>query len=72
MISSRWLERLNAYAEFDPNILRHNGIWWAADEAVLNKVQIKKFKKLPVKVEQNDAILTALLYISTYMHYEVH
>ncbi len=24
---------------FDPSILRHNGIWGAADEAVLNKVQ---------------------------------
>jgi hypothetical protein len=32
---------------FDPSILRHSGIWGAADEAVLNKVH-KKPKKIPL------------------------
>ncbi len=31
---------------FDPSILRHSGIWGAADEAVLNIVH-KKTKKIP-------------------------
>ncbi len=33
---------------FDPSILRHSGIWGAADEAVLNKVHRKKIKKIPL------------------------
>ncbi len=34
--------------EFDPSILRHSGIWGAADEAVLNIVhKKKKYKKSP-------------------------
>ncbi len=32
---------------FDPRILRHTGIWRAADEAVLNKVHRKKSQKSP-------------------------
>ncbi len=32
---------------FDPSILRHSEIWRAADEAVLNKVHLKKYKKSP-------------------------
>jgi hypothetical protein len=45
------LERLTANAKvagFDPGILRHSGIWGAADEAVSNKVQYKKFPYLTV------------------------
>ncbi len=45
-----WLEHLTANAEvatrpgFDPSILRHSGIWGAADEALSNKVlQIAKY-----------------------------
>ncbi len=35
---------------FDPSILRHSGIWGAADEAVLNNVhKKKKVKKSPLK-----------------------
>jgi hypothetical protein len=30
---------------FDPSILRHSGMWGAADEAVLNPVHRKKFQK---------------------------
>jgi hypothetical protein len=39
-VSAEWLERLTVNAKvagFDPSILRHRGIWGAADEAVLNK-----------------------------------
>ncbi len=38
--SSVWLPILsrNSPAVFNPSILRHNGIWDAADEATLNKV----------------------------------
>ncbi len=32
---------------FDPSILRHNRIWGAADEAVLNTVNINKIQKNP-------------------------
>ncbi len=35
---------------FDPSIRRHSGIWRAADEAVLNKVRKKIFKKSPQKI----------------------
>ncbi len=33
---------------FDPGILRHRGIWGAADEAVLNKEFTKKILKIPL------------------------
>ncbi len=33
---------------FDPSILRHSGIWGAADEAVLNTVHREKNKKIPL------------------------
>jgi hypothetical protein len=33
--------------ELDLSILRHSGIWGAADEAVLNKV-MEKFEKIPL------------------------
>ncbi len=32
---------------FDPSILRHSGIWGAADDAVLNTVHREKNKKSP-------------------------
>ncbi len=35
-----------AYRKFDPSILRHSGIWGAADEAVLNIVQKIKNPKI--------------------------
>jgi hypothetical protein len=36
---------------FNPSILRHSGIWWAADEAVLNNVPKKqKTKKSPLSI----------------------
>ncbi len=41
-----WIERLTVSAPvatalgFDPSIRWHSGIWWAADEAVLNKVRV--------------------------------
>ncbi len=41
---AEWLERLTANAEVatvlgsGPSILRHSGIWGAADEAVLNNL----------------------------------
>jgi hypothetical protein len=35
---------------FDPSILRHSGIWGAADEAVLNK-EHKKLKKSPEEAD---------------------
>ncbi len=54
---AKWLERLTDNAivatrnslGFDPSILRHSGIWGAADEAVFNKVKVHKklIKKSP-------------------------
>ncbi len=35
---------------FDPSILRHNGIWGTADEAVLNKVPVHRNKKLKLNI----------------------
>ncbi len=51
-VIAEWFERLTANAEVatdqgstpHPGILRHNGIWGAADETVLNKV-LEKPKK---------------------------
>jgi hypothetical protein len=34
-------------AGFDPNIIRHSGIWGAADEAVLS-IELKKIKKIKI------------------------
>ncbi len=31
---------------FDPGILRHSGVLWAADETVLNKVRLKQSPSL--------------------------
>jgi hypothetical protein len=51
---AEWLERLavkcqclsrNSPHGFDPSILRHSGIWGAADKAVLNNVHKKKNPK---------------------------
>jgi hypothetical protein len=46
---AKWLERLAVNAKvarnspgFKTSILRHNGIWGAADEAVLNNVHNSK------------------------------
>ncbi len=55
---AEWLERLYDVVAtrncpgFDPNILRHSGIWGAADEAVWNIVhkKEKKSKKSPLSV----------------------
>ncbi len=50
---AEWLERLAVNAKvatvlgFDPSILRHCGIWGAADEAVLNNGHKKKNPKNP-------------------------
>ncbi len=33
---------------FDPSILRHSGIWGAADEAVFNTVHREKIQKIPL------------------------
>jgi hypothetical protein len=41
----------------DPSILRHSGIWGAADEAVLNTVQKMKNKKTPPSKNVLDQIL---------------
>ncbi len=49
---AEWLDRLTANAEVDRSILRHSGIWGAADEAVLNKVH-KKTHKLSAVVMTN-------------------
>ncbi len=54
---AEWLERLRANAVgFDPSILRHSGIWGAADDAVLNIVDKKKKnpKKSPFKIEARN------------------
>ncbi len=51
---AEWLERPTVNAEvatvlgFDPLILRHSGIWGAADKAVLNTLHRKKRYKIPV------------------------
>ncbi len=38
-------------SDFDPNILRHSGIWGTTDEAVLNILhKKKKFQKSPLKL----------------------
>ncbi len=56
-----WLEHLTAIAEvpnspgFDPSILRHSGIWGAADEAVLNTVYKKNPKNPPVNETDQKA-----------------
>ncbi len=62
---AEWLDRLTANAvpgfDFDPSILRHNGIWRAADEAVLNIVHKKKkihknspFYKISARILSED------------------
>jgi hypothetical protein len=39
-VSNPGFHNINAdFQDFDPSILRHSGIWGAADEAVLNKVR---------------------------------
>ncbi len=48
---AEWLKRLTANAKVaivDPSILRHSGIWGAADEPVLNKGH-KKIQKIPLQ-----------------------
>ncbi len=35
---------------FDPSILRHSGICGAANETVLNKVHLKKIKKISLLI----------------------
>ncbi len=41
--------RSRNYPGFDPIILRHSGIWGAADEAVLNTGIVHKRRKNPIK-----------------------
>ncbi len=41
---------------FDPSIRRHSGIWWAADEAVLNRVR-QKIKKSPKKIKKKKMFI---------------
>ncbi len=54
-ILAKWLERPTATAKvapgYDPSILRHIGIWWSADEAVLNKLKYKYPSELKKKQE---------------------
>jgi hypothetical protein len=40
---------------FDPSILRHSGIWRAADETVLNKVLLKNFKNPSLKKRERGS-----------------
>jgi hypothetical protein len=47
---------------FDPSILRHSGIWRAADEAVLNKVHLKQTKKSPCLFEYVYRSITVSAY----------
>jgi hypothetical protein len=42
---AEWLERLANNPGLDPGILRHSGIWGAADKAEFNNVQKKKKSK---------------------------
>ncbi len=41
---------------FDPSILRHSGIWGAADEAALN-IEHKKSEKAPLKINYLPLVL---------------
>jgi hypothetical protein len=62
---AEWLERLTANAVvatvlgFDPSVLRHSGIWGAADEAVLTivhkkkKIQKSHFKNILFKMKKS-------------------
>jgi hypothetical protein len=46
---------------FDPSILRHSGIWWAADDAVLNNVQRKR------KIQKNSPFNIYICFSSKYL-----
>ncbi len=51
---AEWIERLAVNLKvvtvlgLDPSILRHSGIWWAEDEAVLINVRKNEGKKISV------------------------
>ncbi len=69
-----WLERLTAIAKvatvlagFDPSILRHSGIWGAADEALLNTVHMKNEEKN--KKEKNPVLSSSLVLCSLVSSY---
>ncbi len=56
---AQWLEWLTANSTtihnrsgLDPSIIRHRGIWGAADKSVFNKVHEKKIQKLPLSVDK--------------------
>jgi hypothetical protein len=50
---------------FDSSILRHSGIWGAAEEAGLNKVhkKFKNLKKSPFRILSDNAVMT---YVQVY------